>query len=148
MSKEGADSRKKILIVINKLSRAGAEKQLLLIIQNLQDKYQFQIITLYGAGEFESPFIKLGVPIFHWNLNGSLAKPSNIRQIFLLLKHAARYRPNIIHSWLFHSNMIATILKLFSSSQGLIVSVRGSNFWQKKIHFIISNEFYRYPHNT
>ncbi|VAW74827.1 hypothetical protein MNBD_GAMMA15-1146 [hydrothermal vent metagenome] len=134
---------KKILIIINKLSRAGAEKQLLLILRNLKDKYQFQIISLYGKGEFELPFTELGIPVFHWHLNGSLIKPANIYQIFMLLKHTLKYRPNIIHSWLFHSNMISTVLKSASRSCGFIASVRGSNFWHKKIHMIISNIIYR-----
>lgn len=143
MGEKGTNNKKRILIVINKLSRAGAEKQLLLIIRKLMDKYQFQVISLYGKGGFELPFIELGVPILHYNLAGSLIKPANIYQLLQLLIYSLKYRPNIIHSWLFHPNMISSVLKLFSRSSGLIVSIRGSNFWYKKTHLIVSNIIYR-----
>ena len=52
------------------------------------------------------------------------------------------YKPSIIHSWLFYSNLVNYILRILSTNYLMIVSKRGSNFWYTKKHFYVNKLIY------
>lgn len=133
----------RILFIVNKLSRGGAEKQLLLIAENIIDKYQIRIVVLYNKGDYEDPFRTLGIPIYYLNLFGLIIRPTNFFKLLNLIYYVFKYKPDILHSWLFDANLAASVLKLFYRHSLLILSKRGSNYWYKKYHFIINGFVYR-----
>ena len=54
---------KKIFIVIGSLGIGGTEKQLLMKMNYLKDKYDFTIILFFQKGELYDSFKKLGIKV-------------------------------------------------------------------------------------
>jgi glycosyltransferase involved in cell wall biosynthesis len=137
-------AKKRILFLVNKLNRGGAEKQLFLIVNNLKNHYEFSIAALKGKGDFERPFERLDIPIYHYNIiEGSILLPINMLKLVKFLSFVRSEKPSIIHSWLFHPNLIACICKLHIRGVRLVTSKRNSNFWYKKQHFLVNRLVYK-----
>ncbi len=135
----------KIVYIINRLDRGGAEKNLYQIISSLgKNHYEFSIITLLNKGTFEKPFERLGVPITNLNMEGPLLSPINFCRYCTLIRIIRAYKPDVIHAFLFSSNLVATSLKILFPSLKIIVTKVGYNTCRKKLHFFASNKIYRY----
>jgi len=132
----------KILYLINNMGRGGTEKQLYLLIKYLsRNVFETMVITVCGSGD--NPVTASNINIYDMEIKGSIIKPFNFKKIYKAIKIVKRYRPCIIHSWLFHSNLIAAIMKVLMPNVKLVTSKRGSNFWYTKKHFFINKFVYR-----
>lgn len=135
-------SKNKILVIINNLGKGGAEKQLLLLIKHLSLKYKFFILLIgdsdssIGSSHHDCTLLKV-------EMNGTILKPSNIKNLFKIRKFIKEEHIQVVFSWLFKPNFIAAILKLLSPKTFLIVSKRGSNHWFNKIHYFINKFIYK-----
>lgn len=130
--------KKPILIVINKLGKGGAEKQLLLIVRNLLHKYEFSILLIHGEGELAGDFRALGISITCLDLKGSLFHPLNLARLAGFMLRNRPSRPALVHTWLYHSNLVGAIFRTAGFAPRLIISVRGSNFWFKTHHRLLN----------
>jgi glycosyltransferase involved in cell wall biosynthesis len=127
-----------ILHAVNKLVNAGAEKQLYYIIRELRHKYQFIIAILSHQKDIDTKWYELAIPIF----SEPKIKSGLVRNISFLSQQVGMSRPAIVHSWLFHPNLIAAFVKIFKEYI-LITSKRGSNFWYQRRHFIVNKFVYK-----
>lgn len=134
--------QKKIIYIVNKLSKAGAEKQLLLIIQALSKKYEMAIIVLKGQGNFDEDFKKY-VPLYYFSLP-SLLNLKSLNAFIKLVSFLRQWRPDIVHSWLYHSNITAGLISVFlRKGTTLIASERNTLFWVKKRHDFVYSIVFR-----
>jgi len=127
--------KKRLIYLVNKLNRAGAEKQLLLIVKALFKKYDIAIVALSGKGSLDDDFKKY-VPLYYFNIP-SWRSLSSIRQFSRLIKFLHQYKADIIHSWLYHSNLTAAIVSFFLRNHAVIASERNTLFWTNKRHDIV-----------
>lgn len=133
----------KIIFLVNKLNRGGAEKQLYLILKNLKVKFDVIVIVLGAEGEYEREFKSLEIPIYHFDFKGVFIQPRNILTLFKLQSFIRFQKPDLLHSWLFKPNMIAGIIKLINRKTRLIASERNTFFWYKKRNFVMNRLVYK-----
>lgn len=97
----------KVLHVITGLSRGGAETMLHKLITELSKDgtSRHSIIALSGKNAFD--FAKLGVPVTLADLTGSLSMPLAIQRLRGL---ASAERPDVVHGWMYHANVVASLI--------------------------------------
>jgi len=135
-----------IMIVVNRLSRGGAEKQLYNIVKGLSHRFDFHILTLEGQGELDDNFKAIPVPVVNVHMRGALFSLRSIKNILEIMKYVTKVNPLVIHSWLFRSNLIGALVKVLMRNKTvkLIVTKRGSNHWYRSKHFFINRVIYNW----
>ncbi len=134
-------SKPNVLLFINHLGKGGAEKQLKLIIHELNDKYSLYVACVNYKYDQESTKDNLSSTcnIINLNISESLFTFSSIVKILKFIHFIRKEKIAILHSWLFKSNTISFFIKIFVPSIYLIVSQRGSNFWYTKNTLFFQN---------
>ena len=108
-----------ILFICNSLDLGGAEKIMFEIIKSL-NFYKKEIICLKGRGHFSKLFENEGVKITYFNLNKNIFDFIKILKIYgFILKK----KPKIIHSFLYHSDVIGGILGKITFTKTILWSV-------------------------
>jgi glycosyltransferase involved in cell wall biosynthesis len=106
----------KIIHVINSLKKGGAEGNLYRLCRFQKKKYKkkikITIITLIDKGFYEADLKKLGVNVISLKMNYK-------NRIFFLIKKLIKFRkilnnenPDIIQSWMYHSNFITLFIPI------------------------------------
>lgn len=124
-------SQKKILFMINNLSRGGAERCFLNQINYINAKYSnVYLVTLLKEKENNSYFNELCLDknkIFYINFKN----PADIKKYYILSKIIKKNKIDIVYSTLEHANIIARILKIYNPR--VKIFIRESNIADKKI---------------
>jgi glycosyltransferase involved in cell wall biosynthesis len=148
----------KIVHIINSLKKGGAEGNLFRLCEFHKKKYKnkidITIITLIKDGYYEAELRKIGIKIFSLNLTNRIGIYNFFLKIIELRKYIRKLNPDIIQSWMYHSNFITLFIprnffyKLFwnirhselnfkiSKKQTILISIICgifSNFVPKKI---------------
>ena len=104
----------KILHIINSLKKGGAEGNLhrLCKIQKkkYKDKIDITIITLIDNGYYEYELKKKGIKIFSLAINKENKILDLIKKVIKLRKFIKKNNPDIIQSWMYHSNFISIFI--------------------------------------
>ena len=108
-----------ILFVSNSLDLGGAEKIIYEIIKNMK-YYKKEIICLTGRGHYSNLLEKEGIKIFYGNLKKNIFDFLKIIKIYLYI---FKKKPKIIHSFLYHSLVISSILGKLTSTNKIIWSI-------------------------
>ena len=108
----------KIIHIINSLNKGGAEGNLYRLCKFHKKKFKknisITIITLIRSGFYEIKLKKLGVNIFSLNINKQSKFFDYIKRILKLRKFLKKVNPDIIQSWMYHSNFITLFIpKIF-----------------------------------
>ena len=94
----------KITHIITGLAAAGAETVLYHLLAALdRQEYQSEVISLTDRGATAARIESLGVPVRALNMMRSVPNPLAIRRIAKILR---RSRPQIVHTWMYHSNLL------------------------------------------
>ncbi len=98
----------KILHIINSLKKGGAEGNLYRLCKFQKKKYNkkisITIVTLIDNGFFEPKLRKMGIKIFSLKIKKGERILNLFKKIILLRKYILNQNPNIIQSWMYHSN--------------------------------------------
>jgi len=104
----------KILHIINSLKKGGAEGNLYRLCVTHKKKYKNKIdiiiVTLIADGFYEQELKKIGVKIISLGINENYKIYSFAKKILTLRKFIKKNNPNIIQSWMYHSNFISIFL--------------------------------------
>ena len=111
--------RKRIVHVITTLEKGGAQRVLWNLIQkNSADKFEHIIICLSVKERFSDIFTTNGFSTYH--LNGN-----NIREtviVFIkLVKLLNSLEPDLIHTWLYHSDLLVSLARFFRLIKGCTI---------------------------
>ncbi len=94
----------KITHIITGLAAAGAESALYHLLAALnRQEYQCEVVSLTDRGPTAAKIESLGVPVRALSMMRSVPNPLAIRRIAKILR---RSRPNIVHTWMYHSNLL------------------------------------------
>ena len=100
----------KILHIINTLRKGGAEGNLYRLCKShkeeFKNKIEITILTLVKNGYYESELEKLGVKIYSLNINQKNKIFDFLKTIIVIRKFLKEQNPDIIQSWMYHSNFI------------------------------------------
>jgi glycosyltransferase involved in cell wall biosynthesis len=94
----------KVLHVITSLARGGAETMLYMLLQALADdpRYEHQVVCLTPGNDFD--FQRLAIPVRSLNMTPGLV---SLLSIFSLKRLFSELKPDLIHSWMYHANVVA-----------------------------------------
>jgi len=103
------ESRKiKIIFLIGGLGLGGSERQLFLVLKNL-DKSQFDchVVVFNSYQDYFAKYLsEMGVAV--WNVPNTCKGIST--RIYFLYQLFRKIRPHIVHSWIFHDNPYAGLV--------------------------------------
>lgn len=109
LSARGKDRRVRLVFLIRSLQVGGAERQLVELAKGLdQTVFDVTVLCFYGGGEFSQELRTANIPVISLDKKGRWDIP-----VFLgrLLTELRKLRPDLLHSYMTGSNLVATLLK-------------------------------------
>ncbi len=110
----------KILYIITNLNLGGAELQLYKIAESLKNDHKIKVISLLSIGDIGDKLIKLGVEL-------SVINFSKKRFLFFsflkLCITILKYKPDIVHTWMYHANLIGGLGAKISNVKNIFWSI-------------------------
>ena len=104
----------KIVHIINSLKKGGAEGNLYRLCKIQKKKYKNKIdiiiITLIDSGYYEYELKKKGIKILSLRINEENKIFDFIKKITKLRKYIKKINPDIIQSWMYHSNFLTMFI--------------------------------------
>jgi glycosyltransferase involved in cell wall biosynthesis len=118
---------KKILHIIVGLGDGGAEATLFKLIS--RDKInKHAVISLTDYGKYGKMLKKISVQTYVLNLNKYIF---NIKAIFKIFKIVNTQKPEIIQSWMYHSDLLTCLLKVIYPQLKYVWGIRNSTYSYK-----------------
>jgi len=120
---------KRILQIIPTLDRAGAEKQLCLLVGGLpRDEFEVHVCALTRGGPLEADLTAAGVPATiigkRWKFDpGSFSR---------LKQYVARLRPDLVHTWMFAANTYGYAAARACGVQNVVIAQRCVDPWKSR----------------
>ena len=111
----------KIVHIINSLGQGGSENTLFKLCKYDSLNKHF-VISLTGTGAYYYLIKNLGVKVYCLNLNFF-----SIYNFFYLIKLLRNIKPDILQTWLFHSDLIGGLAGWFAGIRNIIWNIRSSN---------------------
>jgi glycosyltransferase involved in cell wall biosynthesis len=112
----------KVLHVINSLDQGGAENTLFSLVRS-DTKQTHIVVSLKGSGFFGEQLEALGVKVIPLNIGYA----NSITAFLKLYQIIKIEKPQIVQSWLYISDLFASLVILFSKNQTLIWNVRNGS---------------------
>ena len=113
----------KVLHIISSLEQGGAERQLVELVKRNNNH---AICQLFGKNIFETETKKNKILLFNLNIKKNILAILSLYKLYGIIK---KYKPEIIHTWMYHSSLIEVLLRkiIFSTKIPLIWGLRCSN---------------------
>ena len=111
-----------IVFIINSLHRGGAETMLANILSaNVFSKDCITVVALQSGGVLSDQIVRSGHKVVHLGANKSLVGFLRLLKLPLLI---ARIRPDVVHSWLYQSDLASGFAALLTGIRPVIWSIR------------------------
>lgn len=108
-----------ILYVITSLSVGGAQKALLnLATSEFSEDYQPYVISLVAVNGVQQQFADAGIPVHVLGLNRLKQLPWLLPRLWHLVREI---QPTVIHGWMHHGNLFATLAWLFAGCRPVLL---------------------------
>lgn len=126
---------KRVIHIIDSLRRGGAETLLVNYIHGLEE-HQNIIVTLFDTNDFEEELP--GVEYYPLGYRSPLSMPKTVLKLHKLIK---KLQPNIIHSHLYWSTIVARLalpkeVKLITTYHSFLFEKKNQAEYGKKIHLL------------
>ncbi len=131
--------KKKICFIINKPTVGGAELFLLKLIKKIQNEFDCYVIFLSSKGELLEEFKKVTKKVYCLEISTNLI--SIAKSFNKLVNIIKDIKPDVVHSWLYISDIFGGIAAYVCNVPKIIWSIRQSNisYSQNKLHtFLLS----------
>lgn len=114
----------KIVFVINSLSIGGAEKMLLRLVKTSSfQKQQLTVISLLPSGTLFKDFSSC-TNVYTFNFGNPFRALIGFFQLFFLIRDL---KPDVVHSWLYQSDLISGVIAKSLGVKVIIWSIRQTN---------------------
>ena|SRR5690554_5979256 len=114
---------KVIHVITGGKGRGGAEGALLRLINETSSTVEHHLYTLLDMPDYIEDFNKVGVEVKSLNINKSIF---HIKNIFYFIRDVKKIKPDVIQTWMHHSNLLIGLLGKFLRIP-VIWNVRQSN---------------------
>ena len=116
--------RIRIVLLIRALDVGGAQRQLMALARNLDQKvFETTVLTLYSGGALTGDLRGTGVQVIPLNKK---SRWDLVRFLVSLVKECRRLRPDVLHSYLPAQNLVAIFLKPFLRGTRIVWGIRAS----------------------
>lgn len=113
----------RILYVITGLHKGGAEGQLLELCGRMNRRgHQLEVVTALPASGYADDIKAMGIPVHSLEIQLGSLNPNAIPR---LAKHVWRFRPQVVHSMMVHSNLLTRVTRLLSPEPVLVNTALG-----------------------
>lgn len=123
----GSEDRMRVLHVITSLMTGGAEVMLQKLVGALACRgYDATVVSLTSASRIGAELTRSGIPVVALGGRGGILLPQHISE---LLRVYRRAQPHVVHTWMYHANVVGHLMVRLSSRQArpaLVSSVRGA----------------------
>jgi glycosyltransferase involved in cell wall biosynthesis len=109
----------RVIHIINDLNTGGAEIQLLKVLRKSPSNQEVLVISLKQVGEIGNKIKKLKIPLIALGIN----RYNFIHKIVILVTLIKKFNPCVVHTWMYHSNLIGGIAAKFSLKAKIIWSI-------------------------
>jgi len=115
----------KIIFIITGLSDGGAEKMLFSLLQHIDvDRYKPSVVSLSTKGKYGKYIEQLGIPCLELKMSH---RSINLWKLLLLIRHIRHIKPDVVHTWMYHANLLGGVASKLSGVNRIIWSIRQSN---------------------
>ena len=119
---------KKILHVINSLDLGGAETALYRLLCAMQNQsYDFCVIVLSRPGYYSELIEDLGIPIYYFDIRQN----NRLKTLYQFLRLVRQIKPDIVQTWLYHSDFIGGLCAKLCRVKKIIWSIRCEGVYLK-----------------
>ena len=113
----------KLTHIITGLNTGGAEMMLLKLTKSMnKNLFEITIIVLSSKGILNKEFEKIGIKVNYCNIK-FLRPFSGLISLYKFLKKS---KPDIVQSWLYHSDFLGGIFAFFLGVKNIVWNIRGS----------------------
>ncbi|MDP3560732.1 MAG: glycosyltransferase [Legionellaceae bacterium] len=137
---------KKVLHIINGLEQGGSETALFRLLKAMHRDYEFHVIVLNQAGYYSSKIAALGIPIYYLSI-----KKNPLAACFRLSIYIKQLKPDIVQTWLYHSDLLGGLFAKLHGIKKIIwgvrcegVGLKKSTQWMKQACALLSNKIPQY----
>lgn len=123
----------RIVFIITGLSTGGAEMMLFKLLERL-DRQRFDpyVISLIGLGDLAPRIAALGISVEAIDMSPGVPSPSGF---FRLVKTLKRLRPDVVHTWMYHADLLGGIAARLAGISSVGWCIRNSNIDRDKTKF-------------
>lgn len=115
----------RIVHIINSFEFGGAEAMLCnLVLRHDRSRFEPFVVALIDDRRSAGPILKAGIPFACMRMKPGIPDP---RGVIRLALHLRRIRPDVIQTWMDHSNLIGGIASRLASRAPLVWGVHHSN---------------------
>ena len=115
---------KQILHIISSLSAGGAEMMLYKLISNSRNGINHKVISLTSKGLVAEKLKRLDVPVSNLKMSKN---PQLLIKILGLRKHIKNYNPDIVQTWMYHSDLLGGLAAKLAGDYPVVWNIRHSN---------------------
>ena len=131
----------RILHIIPSLDRAGAEKQLVLVVQGLRERgFDAHVCALTRGGPHRRSLESAGIPV------EVLGKRWRVDPVAMgrLVRHVTRLRPDLVHTWLFAANAYGRVAARLAGVGRIVAGERCVDRWKSWHQLAIDRRLVRW----
>jgi glycosyltransferase involved in cell wall biosynthesis len=108
----------RVVLLSTNLARGGAETQVAGLARGLKRRgWDVSVISMLEPTAFQDELAAAGVAVFSLNMQPGVASPRGFLRLLGLLR---QIRPQVLHSHMFHANLLARLARLFYPAPVLI----------------------------
>jgi glycosyltransferase involved in cell wall biosynthesis len=101
------DQKVRIVHIINSFQPGGAEAMLCSLLERTdRERFEPSVVSLIDELQLAGPVIKSGIPVTVMGLRPGIFDP---RGPIRLMRHLRKLRPDVVQTWMDHSNLIGGI---------------------------------------
>jgi glycosyltransferase involved in cell wall biosynthesis len=116
---------KKILLMATGLGVGGAEWQVVALARRFKDlRSTIVVVTLIEPGALKEELAKSEIPVISLGMKRGIPGP---RALWRLAKIVRREKPDIVHSHMFHANIVARVSRIFWRDVPLVCTIHNVN---------------------
>ena len=110
--------RQQVVLLTTNLARGGAETEVAALARGLQRRgWDVSVISMLEPTAFREELEAAGVAVFSLKMQPGVASPRGFLRLLALLREI---RPQVLHSHMFHANLLARLARLFYPAPALI----------------------------
>lgn len=123
------DGKKKVLHIINSLGCGGAQRQLAELVRlTPRDRYEPEVLVMC---RFDGDFSKAELLSSGVTVTFLRSWPNMFSSFLEIYRRCRATRYDIVHTWLFMSNVIGAAAARLAGSSRIIASVRNMSLWKR-----------------
>lgn len=117
--------RTRVVHIINSFEFGGAEAMLCnLLLRSDRERFDLHVVSLIDDLRVAGPIIEAGIPLVTMGMKPGVPRPGAVLR---LIRHLRKLRPDVIQTWMDHSNLIGGICGRFVRGAKVVWGIHHSN---------------------